>query len=272
MTRKQDSMRPDEVGEFYDDRGWLYEIFMGQNLHIGWWDDARPGVDPKDRLTDVLIERTPVSAGQRVLDIGCGTGHPALRLAAATGCDVVGVTVSADQVETAERNAREAGLGKRAEFRLADAAELPFDDDAFDAVWVVETMMYVSDKEGALAEARRVLKPGGTLVLSDYTERTELSDQQREALKEGFTVASLPTAEEYGRLFAKAGFTVARTTDATSHLVRSAERIERVVEEHYPTVVERGGREFAEEFKAMISQVSVLERDHLGYTVVEATT
>ncbi|GAA1101045.1 hypothetical protein [Nocardiopsis metallicus] len=157
MTSEQDSMRPDEVGEFYDDRGWLYEIFMGQNLHIGWWDEVQPELDPKDRLTDVLIERT------------------------------------------------------------------------------------------------------------------ELSDQLREVLKEGFTVSALPTAQEYQSLFAEAGFTVARTTDATPHLRRSAERIEHVVAEHYPTVVHKGGREFAEEFRAMISQVSVLERDHLGYTIVEAT-
>ena len=271
MTSEQDSMRPDEVGEFYDDRGWLYEIFMGQKLHIGWWDEVQPDLDPKDRLTDVLIGRTPVSTGERVLDIGCGTGHPVLRLAAATGADVIGVTVSADQVESAKRNAWDAGLAERAEFRLADAAELPFGDDSFDAVWLVETMMYIFDKAGALAEARRVLRPGGTLVLSDYTERTELSDQLREVLKEGFTVSALPTAEQYGRLFAEAGFTVARTTDATPHLRRSAERIERVVAEHYPTVVEKGGREFSEEFRAMISQVSVLERDHLGYTIVEAT-
>lgn len=271
MTSEKDSIRPDEVGEFYDDRGWLYEIFMGQNLHIGWWDDVQPGLDPKDRLTDVLIERTPVSAGQRVLDIGCGTGHPVLRLAAATGADVAGVTVSADQVGSAERNARDRGLAERADFLLADAAELPFDDDAFDAVWLVETMMYISDKTGALTEARRVLRPGGILVLSDYTERTEFSEQMRKVLKEGFTVSALPTAEQYERLFVESGFTVTRSTDATAHLIRSAERIESVVAENYPTVVEKGGQEFAEEFKAMISQVSVLEREHLGYTIVEAT-
>ncbi|UGY93014.1 methyltransferase domain-containing protein [Streptomyces gobiensis] len=266
----QEALTPEEVGEFYDDRGWLYEIFMGQNLHIGYWDDADPDTDPKDRLTDVLIEQVGLRPGQRLLDVGCGTGHPAVRLAAATGGEVTGITVSAEQVATGERLAAEAGLAGRVRFEQADAMELPYPDGSFDAVWACESVMYLSDRMRSLHEIARVLAPGGVFVLSDYTENEALTEEWRAVLSEGFTVESLPTAGQYPRMLRTAGFEVVRDYDATPHLRRSAARIERLVADNYDKVVEKGGREFAEEFKEMISRVGELERDHLGYSIITA--
>ncbi|GHA77983.1 SAM-dependent methyltransferase [Streptomyces termitum] len=264
------ALTPDEVGEFYDDRGWLWEIFMGQNLHIGYWDDADPDVDPKDRLTDVLVERVALGPGRRLLDVGCGQGRPAIRLAAATGCDVLGITVSADQVETGTRLAREAGVADRVRFERVDAMELPYEDGSFDAVWAVETLMYLSDRGAALREIARVLAPGGVFVLADYTETGTLTEEWRAVLTEGFTVDGLPTAEAYTRMIGEAGLEIAHHEDATPHLRRSAARIDRLVADNYPKVVEKGGREFAEEFRAMIGKISELERNLLGYVITTA--
>ncbi|MCM3920966.1 methyltransferase domain-containing protein [Frankia sp. AiPs1] len=267
MTQPE-ALTPEEVGEFYDDRGWLYEIFMGHNLHIGYWDDVDPAADPKDRLTDVLIERTRVRAGQRVLDVGCGTGRPTIRLAAATGAEVVGINVSAEQVAQGKELAREAGLGDRVGFELVDAAELPYDDGSFDAVWAVESLMYLGDRPGALREIHRVLAPGGRLVLADYVESGELSARWRRVLTEGFTVASLPTADDYRDMLRVADLEITDFEDATPHLRRSAQRIDRLVADNYHLVEERGGAAFAEQFKASISDIATLERDHLGYVIV----
>jgi cyclopropane fatty-acyl-phospholipid synthase-like methyltransferase len=267
---RTEALSPDEVGEVYDEKGWLWEIFMGQNLHIGWWDDEAPDVDPKDRLTDVLIEQAGLRPGQRLLDVGCGQGHPALRLARASGGDVVGVTVSAEQVATATAAALEAGLADRVRFERADVAALPYGDGAFDAAWAMESLMYSGDRQAALREIARVLKPGGVFVLADYVESVELSPEWREILREGFTVGSLPTADQYVEMSGAAGLTIERNLDATGHLRRSAARIDQLVADNYDRVVEKGGREFAEEFKEMIGKVSRLERDMLGYAVVTA--
>lgn len=265
MTENK-SMTAEEVGEYFDDRSWLFQL-NGFNLHIGYYDEVDPGADPKERHTDVLIEAVGLGRGQRLLDIGCGFGRPAIRFAERTDAQVLGINVSEEQIRTAERLAGEAGLTDRARFEVADANQLPYPDGSFDAVWAVEVLMYLPDRLRALKEIHRVLKPGGLFVLSDYTERVDLTDDQRAALATGFTVDSLPTAAQYDALVATAGFHVVRKEDATAHLHRSAARIPASLEENYPVIRARGGEEFAEEFRSMLSTVAVLERDYMGYII-----
>lgn len=260
------SMTAEQVGEYFDDRSWLFQL-NGFNLHIGYFDDKDPETDPKERHTDILIEAVGLGKGQRLLDVGCGFGRPAIRFAQRTEAEVLGINVSAEQIRKANELAAESGVSDRVAFEVADVNALPYADGSFAAVWVVETLMYLPDRLHALKEIHRVLEPGGTLAISDYVEKEDLSDEQRKALAEGFTVDSLPTAAQYGELVAEAGFTTVSTEDATPHLHRSAARIPQVLADNYDLIAEKGGAEFAEEFKEMLSKVAVLERDNLGYLI-----
>jgi 2-polyprenyl-3-methyl-5-hydroxy-6-metoxy-1,4-benzoquinol methylase len=105
-----------------------------------------------------LLER--VTAGERVLDLGCGDGAFAAELAAA-GCEVV----MADVAQEALRRARARVPGAEA-IRLVEGAPLPFEEDAFDVVWAGEVLEHVADVVGLLAEVRRVLRWGGRLLVT----------------------------------------------------------------------------------------------------------
>jgi ubiquinone/menaquinone biosynthesis C-methylase UbiE len=101
----------------------------------------------------------------RVLDIGSGLGGSARTLAAEFGCHVTGVDLSAEFVNAALVLSERVGLSDRVDFRHGDALNLPFEENQFDAAFMIHVNMNIADKKGLFKEAGRVLKSRGKLVL-----------------------------------------------------------------------------------------------------------
>jgi SAM-dependent methyltransferase len=125
------------------------------------------GVDARDVIVDVL---RPLRPGC-LLEVGCGWGELAARMAAELGCTVVAIDQSPRMVELA----RERGV----DARVGDVQELEFGDAAFDALVAAWMLYHVPDLDRGLAECARVLRPGGTLVAvtnaaADFAELWEL--------------------------------------------------------------------------------------------------
>jgi len=108
-----------------------------------------------------------VRAGQRVLDVGCGTGGAARLLAEEFGCEVVGVDITAAFIAAAEWLSVATGLAGRTRFLCADAARTPLPDGSFDLVWCQHALMNMPDVPAVLAEWRRLLAPGGRVLLHE---------------------------------------------------------------------------------------------------------
>jgi len=117
---------------------------------------------------DRFLEWLDLSPGKALLDVACGAGGPALRIAAATGCSVVGIDVHEQAITTASSLAAQRGLGGRVEFRSVDATRtLPFSDASFDAITCIDAINHFSDRPRVLAEWSRLLKVGGRLLFTD---------------------------------------------------------------------------------------------------------
>jgi SAM-dependent methyltransferase len=112
-----------------------------------------------------LVDACAISAGQEVLDVAAGTGNLAL-IAAEEGADVVASDFSPAQVELGR--ARTEAEGVDIEWVVADAEELPFEDDRFDCAASVFGAMFAPRPEVAASELFRVVKPGGTVGIAAW--------------------------------------------------------------------------------------------------------
>lgn len=121
-----------------------------------------------------LIACAAFAPGQRVLDIACGTGLIAFAAAQAVGPDgqVVGVDISAQMVETCRQRAQARAI-HNARFARMDAESLQLADASFDVVVCALGLMYVPDPARAICEMKRVLRPGGRLVIAVWGDRAQ---------------------------------------------------------------------------------------------------
>lgn len=114
-----------------------------------------------------LARRAGIIDGARVVDVGGGLGGAARLLAAAHGCHVTVLDLTAEYCRVGEELTRWTGLEARVRFRHGDALAMPFEDGAFDVAWTQHSSMNVADKAALYREIRRVLRPGGTLALHE---------------------------------------------------------------------------------------------------------
>src|SRR5215475_7308409 len=105
-------------------------------------------------------------ASDHLLDVGCGIGGPARWIAAKYGCRVTGVDLTAEFCGAARDLHSLTGLADRVEILHGDALSLPTPNNSFDHAYSQAALMNIADKRGVFREARRVLRPGGSLALS----------------------------------------------------------------------------------------------------------
>ncbi|MFB3813049.1 MAG: class I SAM-dependent methyltransferase [Terriglobales bacterium] len=146
-----------------------------EERNLGWNASARANAAQRWRaqsaamgrgLTEAIVAAAQVAPGMDVLDVACGTGEPAISLAAAMNGagSVIGIDISPSPLEIAKERAAERGL-TNVKFQQADAQQLPFAEGSFDRVTCRLGVMFFGDTQRAFAEMRRVLRPGGRIAL-----------------------------------------------------------------------------------------------------------
>jgi ubiquinone/menaquinone biosynthesis C-methylase UbiE len=137
------------------------------------WAQAGRGDEMEDHhsdITDQTIALMNLQPGDRVLDLGCGTGWASRRLArVVTAGEIVGLDVADEMLRRAEQTSNEFS---NLHFVWGTAESVPFEDDHFSKVLSVESFYYYADQGKALDELRRVMAPGGRLfiLINLYTD------------------------------------------------------------------------------------------------------
>ncbi|MDK6233837.1 class I SAM-dependent methyltransferase [Aerococcus sanguinicola] len=131
------------------------------------WYDKPMGKFVDKVETDLAFSLLTVQPGMRVLDAGCGTGNYSIKLAK-HGAEVVGIDVSRAMLGQAEANVQAENL--EVDFQLMDMEDLAFEDNSFDAVLSMTAIEFVEDLDALYREFRRVVKPGGQILLGSITK------------------------------------------------------------------------------------------------------
>ena len=264
---------PAEVGRYYDQMSGFYRTVLGENIHVGYWRDANDhssnGV-AQDQLTDLMIEHVSVRRGDRVLDVGCGTGRPAVRLAEATGASVLGITVSEAQVMAFNARAVAAGVGDRVAAKVGDAMSLAVDDASMSGAWALESLLHMPDRAVVLKEIFRVLKPGKRLVLTDLTEDTPLTDDERALFYSSFLLSSLVTQADYPKLVESAGFRVVQAIDIGPNTRRTMEIAGETLRNSQAALTAQYGPEFVAQVMVGWPMMASIQLNKLGYLLLVA--
>lgn len=170
------------------------------------------------QATDELIQLCHIGAGSYVLDVGCGVGITPCQMARVYGCRVMGVDLREAMVERARQRAAREGVAALAEFEVADARDLPFEDATFDAVVCESVLAFLQDRKQAVAEFVRVTKLGGYVGISESTWLREPTPELRAEVTQSFGGnLDVQSPEEWRALLEAGGLkdVVAKTNEIT---------------------------------------------------------
>ena len=178
-NRKYESVN--SVASSYDswtnDR--LLENLWGDHIHLGFYEKPRIKKDFRKAKVDFVHELVRWSGldklpkGSRILDVGCGIGGSSRILSNDYGFDVIGISISQEQIKRANELTTNSDFCR---FEVMNALDLKFDKGSFDGVWSVEAGPHIFDKQTFADEMLRVLRPGGVLAIADWNQRDSIKN------------------------------------------------------------------------------------------------
>src|SRR5918993_298896 len=189
-----------------------------------------------------FADQVQVREGSDVLEVGSGSGGPAIHLARKRGCRVTGVDINEHGVGNGERLAATLGVADRVSFQAVDAAlPLPFAAATFDAILSNDAMCHIANRQDVLGDWSRVLRPAGRILFTDAMVITGLVSQEELAVRSsiGFYLFLPPGENE--RLITRAGFTLLVSEDVTSEAEVVAQRWHAARERHRDELIGREG-------------------------------
>jgi 2-polyprenyl-3-methyl-5-hydroxy-6-metoxy-1,4-benzoquinol methylase len=202
QTELYSDIRRESFGEDIGQNSWLTS--KEQDMFLGWLD---------------------LSSGETLLDVACGSGGPALRIAENTGCSVVGVDLHEQAIATAKSLASRRHLMDRTDFRVVNASQpLPFPNARFDAITCVDAINHIPNRPSVIAQWAHLLKPSGRLLFTSPTTVTGPLTSEEIALRSsaGFM---LFVPKDYDKdVIAQAGLKVLVERDLTASMAEVAEK------------------------------------------------
>lgn len=218
--------KDDAPGTFYDANYGNFETELYTEIRLeAFGEDIGQNSWLTAKEQDMFLDWLDLSTGKTLLDVACGSGGPTLRIAAKTGCSVVGVDIHEQAIATAKSLTSQRTLNGHAEFFAVNATErLPFPECKFDAITCIDAINHLPNRPDAVAQWARLLKAGGRLLFTDTTVITGPVTNEEIATRSsaGFY---LFVPEDYDKeVIGHSGLRLVVCKDVTSNMAEIAER------------------------------------------------
>lgn len=226
----------------------------GEDLGQSSWLTAGEWLEFADQLG--------VTSGSDVLEVGSGSGGPAVYLAAKRGCRITGVDVNEHGVRNATALAGARGLAERAQFQAIDASNpLPFSNDCFDVIVSNDAMCHIANRAAVLRDWYRVLRPGGRVLFTDAMVLTGVVSHDEIATRSsiGFYLFVPPGLNE--AMLRDAGFALRSVQDVTANAEHVASRWRDARARHRDRLVAREGEANFEGLQRFLGCVHTLSAE-----------
>lgn len=238
-----------ETKRYYDGAAdQIYREIWGENIHLGYFD--KPGEETLQTAMARANERMAAGAGlqpkSELLEVGCGYGALARYLARTFDVEVLATNISERELDWARELTRKADLDDRIRFADADFHELPYPAASFDQYWSQEAFLHAVDKAQVVAEAYRVLRPGGRLVFTDILVRSFTPEEIRERIYERVNAPVMWDADDYRRNLLNLGFTLEVVEDWSPNVAPTYAWVRKELERRRPGFEDRIGKELVD--------------------------
>ena len=248
---------------------------FGRHVHYGYWENPRAAkadgaafLEAAENLSQAMCEVGGIGNAMRVLDAGCGFGGTIAHMNERyTGMQLTGLNLDPRQLERARAKVV-ARAGNEIEFVEGDACKMPLEDESFDRVLAVECIFHFPSRKAFFQEARRVLKPGGTLAVCDFVPSPGLvpftSIRLPGRLSRGFygNCNLTYTRGDYRRLARNTGFEVLSERNITANIRPTFKYIWRLAKE---TSYLKGSAYLETGLLQLLSRVRLLKYEIYAY-------
>jgi cyclopropane fatty-acyl-phospholipid synthase-like methyltransferase len=248
-------------------------LFYGDSFHFGYFHTGSETLaQALDAHTDLVAQMARPRGKQHILDVGCGLGAPALRIAERYGCEITAVNISREQIRQGRRLIEQRRMSDRVKIVRGDARALEFPDASFDAIVCLEAAGDIcvseQDKERFVRELYRVLRPGGRLGFSDLALHTSPPPTDDRTLRAVLYHRGEELVSDWPALFRRHGFRVIESQDIIAETMPTWHRTEAIYEQRRSEVVQRYGKRIADRTRAQVQRIPAILARHATFPVL----
>jgi sarcosine/dimethylglycine N-methyltransferase len=238
-----------KVTEVYYDStdadNFYFNIWGGEDIHVGLYEGTQD-ISKASRCTVAHMAKTipNLNENTRIIDLGAGYGGAARYLANNFGCKVVCLNLSDVQNKTNRRLNLEQKLDHLVKVIHGSFENIPEPNEKFDAVWSQDAILHSSNREQVIAEAWRVLKPGGVMVYTDPMQADNCPKSVLQPVYDRIHLESLGSFAFYRRAAEKCGFSEFHKEDMTQNLNIHYARVLEELERNYESISKVSSKDY----------------------------